>query len=475
MWVTGGASNTINRVSPDGTVTSFPVPTPSASPRMITVGADKNLWFTEQGGNKIGRITTAGVVTEFAVPTAGAQPFGIAPGPDGNLWFTELVGNKIGRITVTGTITEFAIPTASAGAYGIVAAPDSQTMHFTESTTDKIGSVSMSGAFGPEIALAAGAKPRGITTFAGKTWVAEFGTSKLAQVSGTTVTETALDADSQPTWLAIGPGPTLWVSLNGTSRVAAVNATGAASGSYAFASGAQPGGLAQGPDGNMWVALTAFSQVARVLTGQVPMIATAPAITPQAATPGGTLSTTAGTWEYLPSSFAYQWQRCGTTATGACTDIAGATSSTFTTATTDSGQYVTVRVTATNINGASVAKSATPVLVSTAAVPTTTPGSTLVKPVVTVSAPAKIKRGKTKVITVTVTPTNAAGSLEVKVKKGSRSKVIATIPVTNGSAAVSWKVTKKWPTGATKVVATFTPTDKTVFASAKGKDTIAVR
>ena len=82
IWVATGAANTIAKVTADGTVTSYPVPTANANPRFITVGSDGNLWFTQQSGNKIGRITTAGVITEFPVPTAASEPFGISPGPD---------------------------------------------------------------------------------------------------------------------------------------------------------------------------------------------------------------------------------------------------------------------------------------------------------------------------------------------------------------------------------------------------------
>jgi virginiamycin B lyase len=47
----------------------------------------------------IGRITTEGAITEFPLPTAGAQPAIIITGPDGNLWFSEFAGDRIGRIT----------------------------------------------------------------------------------------------------------------------------------------------------------------------------------------------------------------------------------------------------------------------------------------------------------------------------------------------------------------------------------------
>jgi virginiamycin B lyase len=63
------------------------------------VGPDGALWFTEHAGSRIGRITLQGAITEYLVPTRASVPMVIAPGPDGALWFTEYYGNKIGRIT----------------------------------------------------------------------------------------------------------------------------------------------------------------------------------------------------------------------------------------------------------------------------------------------------------------------------------------------------------------------------------------
>ena len=51
---------------------------------------------------------------EFALP-AGSVPVGIAAGPDGAIWFTEQSSNKIGRLTLSGAFTEYPIPTAASG------------------------------------------------------------------------------------------------------------------------------------------------------------------------------------------------------------------------------------------------------------------------------------------------------------------------------------------------------------------------
>lgn len=73
----------------------------SAKGGAIINGPDGNLWFLEPYGNTIGRVTPQGTVTEFPVPTSYAsqpQPavVGITVGPDGNIWFGEQVNHKVG-------------------------------------------------------------------------------------------------------------------------------------------------------------------------------------------------------------------------------------------------------------------------------------------------------------------------------------------------------------------------------------------
>src|SRR5262249_26118808 len=122
----------------------FPIQS-GAGPERITSGPDGNLWFTESGGS-IGKITTQGVVTEYPVPTSGSLPWGITSGPDGALWFTEFGASTIGRITVDGTITEFTVPTSFSSPADITAGPDGN-LWFSEWGGDKIGRVSVAGSF----------------------------------------------------------------------------------------------------------------------------------------------------------------------------------------------------------------------------------------------------------------------------------------------------------------------------------------
>jgi streptogramin lyase len=102
----------IGRFRPEGDAILIDIPhnASSAAPWRLAAGPDGNLWFTELTGNKIGRMTPEGSVTEFTIPTDRSLPAGICAGPDGNVWFVESNTNAIGRITTSGQITEFPGP-----------------------------------------------------------------------------------------------------------------------------------------------------------------------------------------------------------------------------------------------------------------------------------------------------------------------------------------------------------------------------
>ena len=54
---------------------------------------DGALWFSEAAGNRVGRITMDGQVTEFPIPSHDSQPRAMCPHPDG----CDLVRADLGR------------------------------------------------------------------------------------------------------------------------------------------------------------------------------------------------------------------------------------------------------------------------------------------------------------------------------------------------------------------------------------------
>ncbi|HEY3723659.1 MAG TPA: PQQ-dependent sugar dehydrogenase [Acidimicrobiia bacterium] len=98
---------------------------------------------------------------------------------------------------------------------------------------------------------------------------------------------------------------------------------------------------------------------------------------------GSTVLGGTGTWTgAAPITYVRQWQRCTTSAGSTCTDIGGATASTYSLQLADQGKHIRERVTATNAGGTSSAASTLhgPVIAGTNAPPTPvidTPAATL--------------------------------------------------------------------------------------------------
>ena len=158
------AQTEIGRITPDGVITEFQIPTPKGNPLDLTVGPDGNLWFTETIlsapfpglPGKIARITPDGTITEFPAPSALDQPNLITAGPDGNLWFTAGDGvtgssaytDRIGRITPDGTITEFPTPAVNTDVSSIAAGPDGNLWFIEVTYTDAGNHVPQTGHIG---------------------------------------------------------------------------------------------------------------------------------------------------------------------------------------------------------------------------------------------------------------------------------------------------------------------------------------
>jgi virginiamycin B lyase len=115
LWFTGKTKNVVGKISPDGKVENFTVPTSGAKPIYIAAGRDGNMWFTELEGSKIGRVTADGKIAEFKIPTENSRPIAIVKDPHAQaMWFSEEAGNKVARIDAQGNIIEFAVPKSQA-------------------------------------------------------------------------------------------------------------------------------------------------------------------------------------------------------------------------------------------------------------------------------------------------------------------------------------------------------------------------
>jgi hypothetical protein len=86
---------------------------------------------------------------------------------------------------------------------------------------------------------------------------------------------------------------------------------------------------------------------------------------------GQQLSTTSGTWNNSPTSYAYAWSQCDASG-GSCVSIGSATAATYTAVAADVGHTLRVTVRAKNTDGSGTATSAASAVVSDKAAPTPT-------------------------------------------------------------------------------------------------------
>ena len=217
--------DSIGRITPAGTITTFPTPTAQAKPSGITVGPDGALWFAESGyicgvstigGNGVGRITTSGAITEHTTGfSSSAGPSSIALGPDGRLWLTELYNMAIAAVTPSGTVTEYPLPSTQFGA-DIAAGPDGNLWFTMGRSVAAIGRMTPSGQVTTFTAgLSPQSVPEGIAAGPdGALWVADSGPAVLYRVTTDgAVTPTKVDLPGTDLWrVAPGAGDTLWVT-----------------------------------------------------------------------------------------------------------------------------------------------------------------------------------------------------------------------------------------------------------------------
>lgn len=269
VWVvlSGGGAMDVAKVTPDGTVTEFPVGeisnatgivagpdgnlwvtqaggvvrfSPAApdtgetlfavaaisDPRRIVTGADGNLWTAS--GDKVIRITPAGVATATTVPGMGAR--GITSGGDGRLYIADFGGTRVVGVDPANPATQTFTPTgggpqevvAGPGNLIAVANPGASPHHVGRFTPPGTGidrtDLPLSDPFGMVLGND------------GVVWVAQFAANTVTRVSptdGTAAPLAGLTAGSGPRWIARGTGDTLWVSLETSKKVARITGVSA--------------------------------------------------------------------------------------------------------------------------------------------------------------------------------------------------------------------------------------------------------
>lgn len=227
VWFTEPNVNAIGRITPDGAVSQFMIPTPDSRPSDITAGPEGKLWFSEQGASQIGSVTVGGVIGELSTRSPAN---GIALGADGDLWFARggLGPGRLGRLTPAGDLRWFPIARS-----------------YTDPT---------------ELALG----PEGDIWF-----IDRLGVAKIAPDG--TVTRFKLPSFQGPADLASGPDGAIWLTLStgdsGDARIGRVAADGALREFPVQGNSVELAGITAGPDGAMWFTDGWENQIRRISLG----------------------------------------------------------------------------------------------------------------------------------------------------------------------------------------------------------------
>jgi virginiamycin B lyase len=283
LWVTEYDADKIARVTLNGTITEFPLPTANA-PGWIAAGPDGNLWINEDtvAVNTIGRMTTAGAVTEFPLPppfhterVANASDIGpVTAGPDGNIWFSLPAANSIGVMSTSGTLlTTYPVPTANSQPDFISTGPDGN-MWFDEHAANKIGRLTIASGRIDEFPIPTpNSYPRNLVIGPdGNMWFPEAAVGKVARITPSgIITEFLMVADPTHHWLtrvAVSPDGSMWL-VNAMlappwdSEIGTFNTAGVETNLWSYPTGL-PRGLGVGPDGNPWFTDEANDAVVRL-------------------------------------------------------------------------------------------------------------------------------------------------------------------------------------------------------------------
>ena len=476
LWVTGGDSNTVAKISPEGAVTAYALPLPGSVsiPWGIAAGPDGNMWFTLQNGGKLGRITTAGAVSLVDLPDSTMQPRDIAAGSDNNMWFT-VQGGQIGRVTMSGDVTMFDVPWAGSQPRSITPGPvGSNRLYFTDPGADRVAEIYTSGQIVSVAQLTTDSDPAGIAVINNAIWFAMSATSKIGQlVAVNTVLE--LSIPGVPTELTEGAGDTMWISLAGSNSVAKYSSNGGPIATYSLTSpNSLPGPLVEGPNTNIWVTQRNAGKVARIVSGQLPVVVTAPVITPASGVQaGGVLSVSNGEWTYGAGSFAYRWQLCSSSEDlSTCADIAGATTNSYTASQADVGKFIRAGVQGINASGPGDVSFSPTVgigVTPTGPPPPVTGGQTVTIAQgvsLTLRAPARSRAGKKKSFAVVANTGDIKGKLRITINDsaGRERQVVAKgrwlkpLSANTKRALKRKKISRSLSPGTYTVKAVFTPT-----------------
>ncbi|MFY0630877.1 MAG: hypothetical protein JXR05_10885 [Flavobacteriaceae bacterium] len=112
IWFTGKRTSTVGKFNLDSKVVEhYELDNLASLPIFLSSGPDSSIWGTELKSNAILKVSKEGRISEYDIPTSNSRPIGIIPDPsEPYMWFTQEAGVNIGRINMDGEITEYPVP-----------------------------------------------------------------------------------------------------------------------------------------------------------------------------------------------------------------------------------------------------------------------------------------------------------------------------------------------------------------------------
>ncbi len=260
-----------------GQITEYSLPK-NGVPQGITTGSDGNLWFADNGRDKIGRITPQGTITEF--PLKACCPSDITSGPNGDLWYvvgqvkSRATASYIGETTTQGKSKLYPIFSRDQHVpISITMGPDGNlwfTMYQFNSHDQGdglIGQMTPSGKV-TFIHLGAYSSPLDITTGPdGNLWITEYDRSfiGLIQLNPSTFKLTKYPMPhGDPLSITTGPDGNLWFTDFTPGKIAEFNLATSKFSTYAIPTpNSRPWGITTGPDGNLWFTESGGNKIGR--------------------------------------------------------------------------------------------------------------------------------------------------------------------------------------------------------------------
>jgi sugar lactone lactonase YvrE len=361
-----------------------------STPWGIATSPEGDVYVADSGNNRIEEFNAEGtqLLTQWGSAGEGNSQFwfpeGVAVNAQGEVYVTDTLNNRVQWFTAGGSFK---------GKFGRLGSHEGQLFNPEGLAVDAHGNVWVSDRANSRVEEynSQGAIERAVGTAGsgegqlsypgdvgvdseGNIWVADTGNQRIEEFRPQGTFDRAFGSEgsqigrfNNPWFLTIGPENTIWVADTGNNRVQVFSPTG----NFMFQFGTKGSGPSQfnAPDSiaihehAVYVLDRGNARVDRwQFEGLPPSNLVPPEVTGSAQV-GVTLFATTGTWVGSgPPSYAYRWQRCGTTGCEAINGAAGEGSSHLLTE-EDRGKTLRVVVTASNHWGSlAVTSAASPVI-----------------------------------------------------------------------------------------------------------------